>query len=359
MIKTIHKWAGLLLLLPLFVMSVSGIVIVFDHAIDEILNPALLQVKKDSEHFAPLDEIIGAAQTALPQISHIVSLRKPRHDETVYIAYVGFEPSSEYFEKDIEILINPYTAEVTGIREWGNYFVSWFYKLHSSWLLHDVGHTMVGVFGLILLFNLLVGLYTGLPKNRKSWKWLFSRNSKSASQRMVIRKLHLAVGLLSMPIVLISIITGLSMTFPTVTESLLGVSKPPKINITTNTSESPSPQSEWLDAIKATFPEADWYRLSMDSIINSPVIFNIREPGDPRRSVGSTTVWINPHTAEIIKSQRYQDMRGLEKFSKWLFPIHNGEIIGLTGKLLVMLTGLMALMISVSAFLYWINSRGK
>lgn len=358
MIKAIHKWAGLLLLLPLFVMSVSGVVIVFDHAIDEILNPALLQVKKDPEQFAPLDEIIVTAQTALPEISHIVSLRKPRHDETVYIAYVGFEPSSEYFEKDIEILINPYTAEVTGIREWGSYFVSWFYKLHSSWLFHDIGHTMVGVFGLILLFNLLVGFYIGLPKNKKSWKWLFSRRSKLAPRRVVIRKLHVVVGLLSMPIVLISIITGLSMTFPTVTEDLLDVSKPPKINLTTNPSDSATSASQWLDSIKAAFPEADWYRLSMVGM-NSPVIFNIREPGDPRRSVGSTTVWINPVTAEIVRAQRYQAMPGPEKFSKWLFPIHNGEIIGLSGKLLVMLTGLMALMISVSAFFYWINGRSK
>lgn len=359
MLKKIHKWAGLLLLLPLFVMSVSGVVIVFDHSIDETLNPALLQVKKDSEHFAPLDEIIVAAQTALPQISHILSLRKPRHDKTVYIAYVGFEPSSEYFEKDIEILINPYNAEVTGIREWGSYFVSWFYKLHSSWLLHDIGHTMVGVFGLILLFNLLLGFYTGLPKNKKSWKWLFSRSSKSTPRRVVIRKLHLVVGLLSMPIVLISIVTGLSMTFPAVTESLLDVSKPPKINLTTDPSEPATSQSQWLDSIKAAFPEADWYRLSMGSSVNSPVIFNIREPGDPRRSVGSTTVWLNPLTAEIIKAYRYQDMPVPEKFSTWLFPMHNGEIIGLAGKLLVILTGLMALMISVSAFFYWINGRSK
>lgn len=105
--------------------------------------------------------------------------------------------------------------------------------------------------------------------------------------------------------------------------------------------------------------ESQWYRLSMGSSETAPVMFNIREVGDPRRSVGSTTVWLNPVTAEIIRADRYQDMPNAEKSSKWLFPLHNGEVIGLPGKLFVMLTGLMTLIISISACFYWINSRSK
>jgi len=85
-----HRISGLILLFPLLLQSISGSIIVFDHAIDEWLNPQLIATHLPSDKLVPLSTIRAAIINALPDVDYIKSLRAPRHkngnnDPSIYI----------------------------------------------------------------------------------------------------------------------------------------------------------------------------------------------------------------------------------------------------------------------------------
>ncbi|WP_438970992.1 PepSY-associated TM helix domain-containing protein [Methylophaga sp.] len=352
-----HKISGLMILIPLLLQSISGSIIVFDHAIDEWLNPDILLTQpSDNAEQAPIGEVMASARSALPNTAYIKSLRKPRHDNTVYMAYVVMTEQSPYFDKRMEVLIDPYTAEVTAVREWGKYFASFVYLLHFTLLLDTYGALFLGFLAMLMFVNVIIGVYLGWPKSKAAWDWLLARKHRQTPLIGRLKRWHIMTGLISLPIFVVLILTGISMIFHDQTEVLFDRPHPPELNVHFDTEQSID-IDQWLPAAKAHWPEAKWLRIAQPTSNSPAVIVTMRQAGDPRKTTGSSQLWLHPQTNEVIAEQDYNALTIRQKTALWLFPLHSGEAFNLPGRLLIFLCGLLTSILTLAGGWLWYKRK--
>jgi uncharacterized iron-regulated membrane protein len=71
-------------------------------------------------------------------------------------------------------------------------------------------------------------------------------------------------------------------------------------------------------------------------------------------------LWMHPETGAI--EQVYDarvDARAGDHVHNLIFPIHNGQALGMTGRLLVLASGLMPLFFAITGFIIWRYRRGR
>ncbi len=353
-----HRISGLILFIPLLLQSISGSIIVFDHAIDEWLNPQLVLNKSLNIPPAPLSEIMYAAQHALPDVAHINSLRTPRNDTAMYTAFVEMNSQSSLHGKIIEVMINPFTADVVSVREWGSYFTSMVYLFHFTFLLGENMEIILGFLAILMLINVIVGVYYGWPRTKKAWNWLLARTKKTTSTVGRLRRTHIALGLTTLPVFLTLIVSGISLIFPDQTKWLLN--RPAKLSPDIKWLDNrPIQPDNWLSSAKQYWPDKQWQRIIPPTSQDPSVEIRLNADNDPRQTSGSFVLWLNPQTNQVLAEQNYNEMTLRQKTAFWLFPLHSGEAFGLTGRVLVFITGLFTAVLSVAGAWLWYRRKFK
>jgi len=339
------------LLLVLLVQASTGIILTYDHAIDEFLNSSELRVKNDqADEFTSVDNIIKSVYSSVPNVVAITSLRKPRHNHTVYVVYPEFSKDSMFYGQKIEVLVNPYTAEITSVREWGKYFTSFIYSLHSTLLLSKLGTLVIGWLGILLFTSVIIGLYISWPKSVKAWHFYFSRSLPHMKHVNFWRKKHVQIGLILYPLLCVAFLSGVALSFNDYTSKILNVPQP-KYTIDNNISRQGSLNIEnLLQIITVSLPNYEWYRIKIPASVLEPIVINIRGEDDPRQSVGSSTVWMDRSTGEVLDLISYSDLSNRQKLASWFFPVHNGEFLENVGKFLAILTGIGSIWLVITAF---------
>jgi uncharacterized iron-regulated membrane protein len=351
-----HRISGLILLVPLLLQSISGSIIVFDHVIDEWLNPHLIVTHVDSEKLAPLSMIRTATINAVPDIDYIKSLRAPRNQNTAYTAFVHMKKTSLLHDKNMEIMIHPYSAEVISVRQWGNYFTSFIYLFHFTFLLGHNAELILGFLAILMLINVIVGAYYGWPRTKKAANWLVARNNKITPTVGRLRRAHMLAGLVSLPIFVIVIISGISLIFPNQTQWLLD--RPAKVNpIIQKHLSLPIDEDLWLKSAKEYWPDKQWQRINFPTPQRPSVDIRLTDANDPRKTSGSNVLWINPYSNVVLAEQGYQPLTIRQKTAFWLFPLHSGEAFNLTGRLVIFISGLLTTILSVAGGWLWYKRK--
>ena len=307
---------------------------------------------------ASIAEVMYAALHALPDVAHINSLRTPRNDKAMYTAFVEMNSQSPLHGKTIEVMINPYTADVVSVREWGSYFTSMIYLFHFTFLLGENMELVLGLLAILMLANVIVGVYYGWPRSKKAWNWLLARTQKSSSTIARLRRTHIALGLISLPVFIVLIITGISLIFPDQTKWLLN--RPAKASPDVDwLSNQPIQPDHWLISAKQYWPEKQWQRIIPPCSQSPSVEIRLNADNDPRKTSGSFVLWLNPQTNQILAEQSYDTMSLRQKTAFWLFPLHSGEAFDLTGRIIVFITGIFTAVLSVAGGCLWYRRKFK
>ena len=352
-----HKISGLIVLIPLLLQSISGSIIVFDHAIDEWLNSDILCIDTTNKTPAPLSDVITTAKNAVPGTTSI-QVRKPRHDKTVYMAYPVMENHSPYADQRLEVLIDPYTAEVIAVREWGHYFTSFIYLLHFTLLMGHSGELLLGFLAILVFVNVVVGVYLGWPKNAGAWRWLLASSSQKKPLLSQLRRWHILAGLLSLPVFILLIVSGIGLIFDKQTNALLNSPTPPQLSIRTQSAQ-PTASDDWLAMIKHYWPNAEWMRINQSHDAETATVVTLRTANDPRKTSGSSRLWLDPYNHHIIAEQNYNTLSLRQKIYFWLFPLHSGEAFAITGRLFVFSSGLLVTLLTIAGGWLWYRRRRR
>jgi uncharacterized iron-regulated membrane protein len=351
-----HRISGLLLLIPLLLQSISGTIIVFDHTIDEWLNPQLIIMVPPNNQRASLSDIRAATMNAIPDIAQIKSLRFPRNERATYTAFVNMKEGSPLHGKKMEIMINPYMAEVVSVREWGAYFTSFIYLFHYTFMLGHNAELALGFLAILMLINVIVVAYYSWPRTRKAWNWLLARNNKITPTVGRFRRAHLLAGLISLPVFTVLIVSGISLIFPAPTNWLLD--RPAKANPMIEQHNNQTIQEDnWLMSANHYWPDKQWQRVIYPTPQRPTVEIRLRNTDDPRKTSGSYVLWLNPYTNEVLAEQNYQAMTLRQKTVFWLFPLHSGEAFDLTGRLLIFISGLLTIVLTVAGGWLWYKRK--
>jgi len=359
-IRLLHLWLGLCSGLIIFIVALTGSLLVFEKEIDQFINPSLYCVEKIGPTKKTLDYCTNVLESnyAITKIIRISTFDDPWR--TILIVGKNKDKEAQIFSVD------PYSGKVVGTVVQKNRFFSIVLSLHRQLLLGHVGEVITGISCLIFVFMLLSGLILWWPKKIKDLKQRLTIKW-DASFKRIIWDLHSAIGFYSFLVLLIISITGLTWSFKWFEKGMYlladGTIKKAALKV-----ENPTKTDTKLD--QKTFYQNIYYKT--DSIFTYKGNIQIRMPSDTINSIQvlkehldlgvpnqSSAAYFDSHTGKSIKIRPYNSFSNGDKLKRLIYPIHTGSIYGYTTKIIAFLITLFAMSLPISGLLIWLGKIKK
>ena len=359
-VRQVHLWIGLIGGIFIFIICLSGTILVFQDEVIEILNPDVFEIESTGE--------------TLP----VTALQQQVETKTG-LSVMGFALSrstdtpAEFFVKKKRgkgrpetVYVNPFTAEILGNNKElvGKDFFMFNFRLHR-WLMMDteIGRPIVGFFTLAFVFATLTGLIIWFPRKIKYWrqglkvKW-------HAGWKRVNHDFHNAFGLYSAIFLLILALSGLTWSFEWYKDGLSNVlgAKVFDRNRTEIKIDQPTEVALSLDQL---VPQ------SFDNFKNYGTLrFNLPQKPDEALEVNAypkgfaalslpDVFFINPSNGMVIHQKLIADLSFGEKIAKSIHDLHMGYIYGMFSKIIFFISSLIATLLPITGILIWWNKRKK
>ncbi len=337
-----HLWLGLTLGLVWALQGLTGALLVFHRDIE------LAGVAAAPGAMAPIDRIVAAAEARTGAPLSMINVADARG--TVLIASSRGPGGSR--EARVEASTGRVIDAHAGEDGWRT-----IYELHEELLLHDRGKTLVGLSGLVLVSAALTGLWLGWPR-RGSWRQAFAPGAwRTTRQRLY--GWHRMAGLLVAAALVIVPLAGAPMALGSTLRPWLarhaGYQMPPKLDGPVPTEMVPAGVA--LAAARARFPDAAFVRLTFPGKRLPAYSVRLRQPGEVRAWSGTTSVTVDPASGRVIATYDALKAPLANRLFDAAFPVHNGEIGGVVGRVLVMLAGLALPTLYVTGLLAWWRKR--
>lgn len=351
----VHRWLGLTFGLPLVLIGLTGSVLVFDHAIDEWLNPNLLLASGESSS-RPLQEIIHAAEESRGESA--LSVTKPRVANGVWTVWFATgTPDAPTFTA---VHVDPPTGRVTGSRVWGEDLLSWIYRLHFRLLAGTPGAIFVGICGLVMMVSVISGLWLWWPLWRHSWRAAFAIRAGSRFNY----DLHKSIGIAGALFLPALAFTGVYMEFPelikpVVTAFSAETTAPRDLASNSGNKTSSITADEAIAIAQKHFPKAKFDHLHPPEGPNGTYEVAFRQAHEVQKTFGRSQVFLDQYSGDVLAVRNPDDFTAADAFLAWQFPLHSGEAFGLAGRWIVFCTGLVPGVLYVTGCLLWWRRRRR
>ncbi|GAB5499610.1 MAG: PepSY-associated TM helix domain-containing protein [Pseudohongiellaceae bacterium] len=352
-----HKYTGLTLGVLLAVTALSGSLLVFDRELDELLTPATADFEPVTE-LAPFQLALDNARAAVNNGSEPTRLMLGRHSGAPHI--IRF-PTPEDAAGPIEVSVHPGTGEALAVRIWGEYPVTWIYHLHLAFLAGPAGELVVGVMGFCLLFFCLTGVVIWWPKisqGQRQWRRAFTIRSRAGAFRLNY-DLHKTTGVYLLPVFILLAVTGIEIVWHDPFETAVAAVLPVR--------EDPDPVSqpglgeisidEAASIGQSVFPDSRMARLYLPANAEATWRVTFMHPEEWWNEYGASTVYIDQYDGEVLEVWDARDLPAGSTLLSWMFPLHNGDALGLPGRILVFLSGLLMTGLFVTGIYMWLKKR--
>lgn len=202
MAAKIHLWIGLLLAVYLFVLSVTGSLVVLRPQFHRWLTQPQIEVG------APLagEALEGALRRAYPDfiVESIRSPRSPKQPSIVVLAHDGVL-SERLFDPYRGVDLGSAYPAILGV-------VEWLVRLHDNLLAGHTGRIINGAGGGLLAMLALSGLLVWAT-GRSRWRNVIS-TGRPALSTVFARRLHVAMGFWLCGLMLVWAVTAIYFAFP-------------------------------------------------------------------------------------------------------------------------------------------------
>lgn len=390
----LHRWVGLAIAGFLFISGLTGAVISWDHELDGWLNPHLHQAVAQGPALPALALADRAEErdkrawaTYIPLAvtpgETLSLLMQPRVDPTTGQVYeLGYN----------QVFLDPATGDELGRREWGQAWpittetlISFLYKLHYSlhvpemWGIDEWGLWLMGGVALLWTLDCFVGFYLTLPvavqrrRGRGWWaRWAPAwRIKTSGSTYRINFDIHRAFSLWTWVLLLTLAFTGFSLNlyrevFYPVMSMVSKVTPTPYDSRTPRDKHDPIvPTLGFAPALERAQAEAQrrgWAE-PVGAIAYSPRfgLYSARffHPGDDHGAagVGPAQLYIDGASGAVLGAQEPWKGTVADIFMQAQFPLHSGRILGLPGRIMISVMGLVVATLSVTGVVIWWRKR--
>jgi uncharacterized iron-regulated membrane protein len=402
-----HRWAGLVTAAFLIFSGVTGAVISWDHELDEWLNPHLTDARAS-----------GTARDAL-QLARELEARHP-NAELTYIPLAAEPGHSLGFGVDgrvnpatnrlheigfNQVFVDPASGTELGRREWGAVWpisretvVSFLYKLHYSLHFPEIAGTdqwgiwLLGIIAMVWTIDCIVGFALTLPARRRArleaadalagedapaartwwqrWRPAWKVRTGAGAYKLNF-DLHRAFSLWAWALLFIVAFTAFSLNlyrelfFPAM--SLVS-------NVTPSPFETRRPSGRDTPIAAAVGFEAIVEKASAEARSrgwSEPAggVFHSREfglygvdfyrPEDGHGSggVGHRRLYLDSQDGRLLGVREPWKGSAADIFVQAQFPLHSGRILGLPGRILISVMGLVVAMLAATGVYIWWKKR--
>ncbi|MFD1215561.1 PepSY-associated TM helix domain-containing protein [Microbulbifer celer] len=355
----LHKYAGLTLGLLLSLIGLTGSLLVFDHVLDETLEPHTVAFRPSARP-ATYAEVLDAARAAMPGNPAPTRLMTQRQAGSPHV--VRF-PTPEGAPGPIEVNVSPTDAEVLSVRGWGTpeYTMTWLYRLHYTLLAGKNGKTVVGLTGLLLMVFCITGAVLWWPKRtrrgKRQWRRAF-RIDRNGNRFRFYFDVHKVFGIYFLPVLLMVSFSGVTLVFPTqveaVVDSLFEVEPRPALPRSRTDSGNPISPDEAVAIGQRAFPGGELKRLYLPRDAGDSYGLTFRARGEAWTNYGASIARVDQYSGELLMTRNVTEIPLGNKILRWQFPLHNGDALGIWGRWLVLISGLVpTLLFGTGIYLWW------
>lgn len=340
----IHRWAGLVLGLFLFVICLSGAVLVFREELEWALNPSMRVVPQPQK--ASWDDVLAAAG---PGCFGFVLPADPA------MAITAYTPGGTK-------LIDPYTARVTGNRP-SDGVLNFLRQLHIRLFVPGwQGRFVVGLFGVALLVSAVTGLVIYWPFMRGVFAQGLGWWQLRAGLRLALADGHKLMGILTAAFILLIALTGAGLGLETLLRYWPQTARQvhPSPSARTQPENRPRLTAEQVRAAAlAAVPGLTPTSLLMPSAKSGHFTVYGNAPGHFTRHAASF-VLVGAYDGHLVQVHNASTAGASTQVYDAMEPLHFGTWGGSAGtwlRGLYTLLGLAAALLPVSGFCLWRVSR--
>ena len=399
-----HRWVGLTIAAFLFVSGATGAVISWDHYLDDLLNPHLHQAPASGPALPAL-ELARLVEQRDPSAwaTYLPMVAEPGETLEIFVQpRVDPETGRAYALDYNEVFVDPATGAEVGRREWGRAWpvsretlVSFLYKLHYSlhipefWGTPQWGMWLMGGVAVLWTLDSFVGFALTLPSRRRvdparpaavqrrldrGWwaRWAPAWKVKAGgSAYRVTFDLHRALSLWTWAVLLVLAFTAFSLNlyrevfFP-VMSTVSQVTPTPYDSRPRRDKDHPVLPMVGFPAVvaQATAEAARrGWAAPVGAVSYNPAfgVYSVRffRPGDDHGAagVGPAMLFYDGLTGEAAGERLPWVGTAADLFVQAQFPLHSGRILGLPGRVLVSVMGLVVATLSVTGVVIWWRKR--
>lgn len=365
----ITLWCGLLFM----VLGLTGTALAWMHEIDSALNPELFHATPSNDAGlggAARLQVVVDFLAADPLYGRPDQLQLPAVPGEVFVASYRAKRSGEpsAFELNVtrQVMVDPVALRVTGERNWGESGLSarllmpTLFHVHRYMLAGEVGKTIIGISGLLMLIVALSGLVLWWPKLRLKALRQALTVSYHGSWPRFNYSLHRAAGFFAAPVLIVLGFSGLYLNLPQWVLPLVGtvlpLTPPAKLGNAAPQVGAPIDAQAALRIAQARFPEARVGRVAMGSP-KRPYEVRLRQEGEVRKGDGATRVSIDAYSGALLRVRDPLHANSGDTFLNWLFPLHTGEAFGSAGRVIISVFGIAPMLFMITGVAIWLKRR--
>ena len=364
----VHRWCGILLAAFLVTAGATGSLLAFHHEIESMLVPELFRVEP-REGRASLDAIAARAESRHPDLVVGYFLFAPDQRASIRLVMNTRRAAADgRLDRDApepsEVFADPYTGEIRGERKWGEmgisraHLVPMAYRLHMSLLLGEAGQWITALVAAVWIVTLAIGIALAVPRLRLLSSSL--RVKWRSGKARAFFDLHRAAGLGSALVLAIIAFTGIYMNLPAVVEPAVAAVLPFTERPAGIRSPGERREETWragwdaaLAAARAAHPVDPVAGIGR---IEAKGYYQVRFllPGDIMDS-GTARYFVSGRDASLVGRFDHREGTAGDIFRTWQFPLHSGQGLGLPGRILVCVTGLVPPLLAFTGIWLWLR----
>ncbi|QLE01150.1 PepSY domain-containing protein [Galbibacter sp. BG1] len=363
-IRKIHLWIGLSSGLIVCLLCLSGAMFVFAEEIMHSYNKEHLTVKPEGNRM-PVDSLVNTFKAKYPteQYFWINTYNNPQRSFDV----VSGIPKEGSDMPTLKItFINPYTGKIIGEDVTSANFFFLVAHFHSQLLLGNFGLWIIRVASLIFFIELILGLILWWPRSKNQARTAFKPKYPASKKRMN-HDFHRVYGFYACWLILISLITGLVMSFEWVEKPVVAafggspelVGKNPPMADSQPSNKSYKSLQFIFEEFEKSYPEN--YKLTLMAIqpnaINSQFI--LLDTDDRFLHLYGDNQILNRYTGRQLDTPLVAEFEKNQDILEGSLDIHMGTVGGLPTQILAVCVGLFGASLPVTGFIIWRNRSKK
>ncbi|PQM28178.1 hypothetical protein CVO77_06625 [Sphingopyxis lindanitolerans] len=352
-IRSIHRWASIAMLGFWLAQALTGLLLVFQWEIDD----ATVAGPRVPTDIAAIDARLTGLVAADPGL-RIRSLSTTGSGLDRYD--IGLDDGGESVTLRIDGAGRPLRRQGPDDRVRHGALFDSVYDLHESLLAGDAGMWIVGISGLLLLSNIILGLILAWPGRRWARWRMALRPTMARPGPARPYGWHRTAGLWMAIPAFLTISCGTALIFIVGIEGLAGISRDEPAAPALKAGQAAIAMPDAVARARRLYPRATLTRIDYPTNDTPSYAVQFRQPGEAALIFGSTIVYVAAADGRVTGRVDPFTMPLRQRALDLLYPIHTGEIGGLTGRITIFLIGLwLTLMIGLGFWLWQSRRSGR